>query len=185
MILDDQVVSVQWYDVGHLAALAHVHSICFPGEGWRPADFQRFVDRPGQVARAIVTEDGRVIGTLLYRNTPDAVRLARVAVLPKYRRRRVASFAVGLLTGENSPIRKTVVTARVREHNVAGQRLLLGMSFRYTGTTRGFYPDAPVPVELEGQVQELTASEDAYHFRLDKPGVGRQHRLLRQKVAVL
>ena len=177
MILQDGLVTVRWYDEADLSALVRVHAACFPSEKWKAKDFRRFADKPGQIVRTIVTEDELVVGSLLYRNTRDEVRIARVAVLPEHQKQGLATFAIRMLTGPNSPNRKRVVTARVREHNVTAQLLLRNIGFSFDGTLDSFYKKASV--EVGGDV--ITTDEDAYLFSFTKEVQPRRRRLERRE----
>lgn len=182
MLLSDGSVSVKWYDTEDLSALTKVHAVCFPDEHWRATDFIRFADKPGQIVRAIVKDDGVVIGSLLYRNSQDEVRIARVAVLPKFRRQGVATYVIRTLIGPNSPNRKRFVTARLREHNAPAQLLLKKLKFELTGVQRNFYRDVTVQVDTEEEgVQALVTHQDAYSFRLEKTEQVRRRRAVAEE----
>lgn len=150
----------------HRDGLHQVQRVCFPDECWRPEDLDRFADRPGQVIKAIVTEDGTVIGSLLYRLTDSKLVLRRVAVLPPYRRRGVAHAALTTLTGRSNPLRRGLYLARVREHNVPVQRLLAGLGFRCEHTEPRAFPYAGAD------------REDGYWFLLHRPELVRRRRVL-------
>jgi [ribosomal protein S18]-alanine N-acetyltransferase len=181
VLLRDGLVSVKWYDDADLSALTEVHATCFPDEKWRPADFIRFADKPGQIVRAIVKDDGEVIGSLLYRNSQDEVRIARVAILPEFRRQGVATYVVRTLIGPNSPNRKRYVTARLREHNVAAQLLLRKLKFELTQVQKNFYREVTVRVETEKGAEALVTHQDAYTFRLEKTEQVRKRRAVAEE----
>jgi [ribosomal protein S18]-alanine N-acetyltransferase len=181
VLLRDGLVSVKWYDDADLSALTEVHATCFPDETWRPADFIRFADKPGQIVRAIVKDDGEVIGSLLYRNSQDEVRIARVAILPEFRRQGVATYVVRTLIGPNSPNRKRYVTARLREHNVAAQLLLRKLKFELTQVQKNFYREVTVRVETEKGAEALVTHQDAYTFRLEKTEQVRKRRAVAEE----
>lgn len=176
MILQGGLVTVRWFDETDLSALVGVHGACFPGERWRKEDFRRFADKPGQIVRSVVM-DGKVVGSFLYRNKQDDVQIARVGVLPEYRRAGVATAAISMLTGENSPNRKRVVRAVVREHNLAAQLLLRKLGFAYDGKVSGKYGPSEI-VMADGQT--LTTAEDGYAFSLEKADQRRRRAAGRQ-----
>lgn len=179
MLSSDRLL-VRWADEADLSAMVSVHRVCFPDENWREEDFTAFADKPGQIVRTITREDGTVIGSLLYRSTADEARIARVAVLPPYRRCGVAYHALATLVGPNSPNRKKFVTARVREHNLAAQLLLRKLKFEYVGKEVSFYKDVSVSVETGDGAAPLVLHQDAYHFRLEKADTGRRRHAVQE-----
>lgn len=161
MLTKKGFVDVRWYDRRALAALEHVHRICFPTEGWTKADFREFANKSGQIVKAVFMDE-EIIGSFLYRMSADEVRIARIAILPEFQRQGIGSHVVRTLVGPQSPNRRRVYTARVREHNLAAQlfftRKILG--FSCVETDRGFYEDG----------------SDAYWFRFTRPDLSRRRR---------
>jgi ribosomal protein S18 acetylase RimI-like enzyme len=168
-------------------ALVGVHAVCYPNERWARQDFVEFADRPGQIVRVIVKEDGGCVGSLLYRMSRDEARIARVAVLPEFRRLGVGSFAVRTLTAPNSPNRKKVYTARVREHDLAAQLFLRQLGFCCVDRDGGFFAREKVPIrDAAGRVVAvLVADTDGLLFRYEKGAPPRRNRASREEVQPL
>lgn len=158
---------VRWYKEADLAEMVATHAVCYPAEGWQARDFVRFADRPGQVVKVIVTEDGKVAGTLLFRNLlGDEARIARVGVLPEFRRRHAGLAAIRSLIGPQSPNPRRVYLARLRESQVPGQFLLGKAGFAYFHTEPGFF----------ARNDGVPGREDAYWFRFERAVPARRRR---------
>jgi ribosomal protein S18 acetylase RimI-like enzyme len=129
-------VKVRWYTDTDLDALVKAHSLCFPEENWMRRDFVRFADRPGQLVKVISSSvTGNVIGSLLLRNLlgSDAV-IARLCVLPEYRRLGIATTALSSLVNDYKFNHRSSYLAKVGEHNVAAQMLLKKCGFKWFTT---------------------------------------------------
>ncbi len=90
---------------------------------WNEGDFRRHLALPhciGQVAEP----DGRVVGFQVYSLTKTGIHLHRFGVDPESRRQGVGSRLLTRLMAKLSSQRRTVVTAYLREANLAGQLFL-------------------------------------------------------------
>ncbi len=143
--------------------VAAVHRRCYPQEAWTASDVRRFHDRGRNVVKVMSLDDGRVIGSLLYRQDDEIVTIARVAVLPAFRACRVAAYAIRSLTGPTSPVQRGVYEARVHELNTAGIALMRMCGFDATAVDQAHFPDG----------------RDAYVFRLFKEAPLRVRPLVR------
>lgn len=134
MIIAESWPEVRWYKPCDLGQLVDIHRACFPDESWKAEDFQRFIDNKSNrnnVVKAIVGERGVVYGSLLYTVEADAIRVRRLAVRPDVRRLGMGSFALQTLCGPNSPIRRKLFIARVREDNFPAIMLLKQAGFMF------------------------------------------------------
>ncbi len=133
MILAQGWVDVRWYRPEHLPGLRAVHAACYPHEEWTVEDFAAFADRPGRVVKSITLGE-RVIGSLLYRMTDDAVSVARLGVLPEYRRKGVATKALLSLVGSTSLNRRSACYIKLGELNKAAVELVTKVGFLHIDT---------------------------------------------------
>ena len=134
MIIAESWPEVRWYRPCDVGQLVDIHRACFPDENWGPEDFQRFIDNKSgrnNVVKALVGEGGVVYGSLLYTVEQDAIRIRRVGVRPDVRRHGMATFALQALCGANSPMRRKLFIARVREDNLPATMLLKSLNFLF------------------------------------------------------
>jgi GNAT superfamily N-acetyltransferase len=113
-----------------------------PGaEGWHwdPADFhdETFCSEfdPRTYLVAVDERSGRYIGLARVWITSGRPRLGLIAVLPPYRRRRLASVLLARAFGELHKRGATEVTAEVDDANIASRSLLFGAGARRTSGT--------------------------------------------------
>lgn len=148
MTVSGEAVRVAWYDPGHLAQLRDLHRCCFPGEGWRKEDFDKFARGRAGRANVVKVAVGEVTGTvyasLLYTTDAQSCRVRRVAVWPDHRRLGLARFAVNALCGPASLVRRRLFLARVLETNAAAQLFFSkGMRFQFDAARpRKRHPDS-------------------------------------------
>ena len=155
-------LEVRTADGADFRRVAAVHHRCYPQEAWTAPHVERFADRLGNEVKVMCLDDGSVIGSLLYRTAGDTVSVARLAVLPGFRRHRVAAFALRTLTGPRSPLRSGVYEARVHEMNAPAVALMRMAGFDAVATEREHYRDR----------------RDAYVFRLYKEAPVRHRSLV-------
>lgn len=144
-------VETRWFCNQDLPILVKLHAACYPYENWTEADFVKFTTKTSQICKVAVDEDNRVVGCLLYRLAKKEARLARVAVWPELRRQKIGTALVGSLIGKNSPIRRRVFAAHVRDNNLAAQLFLKQCGFRCIQVMRNLYE-----------------TQDGYLFRYEK-----------------
>ncbi len=151
--------AVRWYKTDDLGQMVDVHRACFPDEHWEEEDFVKFVNNKSgrNNVLKVIAAGGVVYGTFLYTVEADAVRFRRVGVREDVRKQGLASFALGTVCGPNSPLKRKLFIARVREDNLPAIRLL---------TSTGFLFD-PNKKRERDEVRKV----DYYEFTLVKTGV--------------
>lgn len=88
----------------------------------------------------MVAEHGEaVVGYMVYLLRPRHVRVLALAAHPEYRRAGVGRQLVAKLAAKLSPRRRTRLTLRVRETDLAAQQFFRSQGFRAEAVRRGHY----------------------------------------------
>jgi [ribosomal protein S18]-alanine N-acetyltransferase len=133
------------YGPAHLRALRGLFRECFPEEEWQEADFSSFTGATHQlnIGKVVVDRDDQLLGAVLYTLEKQRCRVRRIAVASTFRQQGIATWALGLLCGPRSVVRRPLFSAKVPADDLAAQRL-----FRRAG----FLVEDPAALEVNGAV---------------------------------
>ena len=123
----------QW----HIKELTYVERSCFP-DPWTLEGLSAELQNP--VARFFVALDHqKVVGYAGMYSVAGEGDIAKVAVLPEYRRKGIGRALVSTLIYLAQQERLAFLTLEVRKSNQAAAELYQGLGFRLVGERRGFY----------------------------------------------
>jgi ribosomal protein S18 acetylase RimI-like enzyme len=154
MIVNDELLSIRWYQPRDLQQATDLHDLCLPGEEWKPCDFVRFANNQNRrnAVKVLSNESGLVYGTLLYTLEGKSCRIRRVTIDPSYQRQGLGTYMVSALITGRWLVRQRQYTARVSERDLRAQLFLQHL---------GFVFNAELPRERDGE-------NDIYLFTFDK-----------------
>lgn len=122
-----------------LLPVLEIERRCFAGDAWPLVDVVSVLSWPG-VVRFKAVSDGHVAGFIAadpaYRR--ETAMIATLAVLPEFRRRRVAW---SLLETCEAHLAARRICLTVRADNYAARQLYEAFGYRVTGTLPGYYAD--------------------------------------------
>lgn len=122
---------------GDTKQLAELDKICF-AVPWSEQAFSDEVEN--ELATYLVACDGeKLVGYIGYWKVIDEGHITNIAVLPEYRRRKIASAMLGeiIKTAKNEGL--CLLTLEVRKSNIVAQRLYEGFGFEPLGERRDYY----------------------------------------------
>ncbi len=119
--------------------MAAVDEICFAV----PWSKQAFYDEAeNELAIYFVArDDGKCVGYAGFWNVSGEGGITNVAVLPKYRRRGIASALIGAMIREANTLSLGLLTLEVRRSNAAAQSLYKKFGFEIIGERKRYYSD--------------------------------------------
>ncbi len=130
-----------------LGAVLTIERLCFAGDAWPLLDVVGVLSWPG-VVRLKAVLDGRVVGFVAAdpHHQGDAAMIATLAVLPEFRRQRVAWRLLERCEAALDPGR---ICLTVRADNQAAQRLYEQFGYRVTGSIPRYYTDGAAGISME------------------------------------
>jgi ribosomal-protein-alanine N-acetyltransferase len=130
-----------------LAAVLAIERRCFAGDAWPLLDVIGVLSWP-EVVRFKAIIDGRVVGFVAAdaHHGGDAAMIATLAVLPEYRRQRVAWR---LLESCEAALDAGRIGLTVRADNEGAQRLYERFGYRVTGSLPRYYTDGAAGLSME------------------------------------
>ena len=130
-------LSVVKLEAAHASGCAHIEKTCFSAP-WSEADIESLVANPD--ARYFVAVDGtRAVGYGGLYATLDEGNINNIAVLPEYRRQKIASSILSALIEESKRRGLTSLFLEVRESNTGAIALYEQYGFETVGRRKGFY----------------------------------------------
>jgi ribosomal-protein-alanine N-acetyltransferase len=141
---DFEIVPATWRD---MSALRHLEQICFPKDAWPLLDLIGVLTFPNVVRlKAVINEMlvGFVAGDI--RSSDGRAWIATICVLPKYRRRGIAS---ALLNACESKLDQQTIRLSVREENNPAISLYEQFGYKRVGLWPAYYQDGGNAIVLE------------------------------------
>lgn len=130
-----------------LGPVLEIERRCFAGDAWPLLDVLGVLAWP-EVVRFKAVVQGRLVGFVAadpnYRR--DAAMIATLAVLPEFRRRRIA-WQMLQVCEANLSARRICLT--VRADNAAAQRLYENFGYRIAGSLPRYYADGAAGIAME------------------------------------
>ncbi len=130
-----------------LGPVLEIERRCFAGDAWPLLDVLGVLAWP-EVLRFKAVVQGRLAGFVAadpsYRG--DAAMIATLAVLPEFRRRRIAWR---LLEACEAHLSARRICLTVRADNAAAQKLYEDFGYRITGTLARYYADGAAGIAME------------------------------------
>ncbi len=130
-----------------LRSVLEIERRCFAGDAWPLLDVLGVLVWP-DVVRFKAVAQGRLVGFVAadpnYRR--DAAMIATLAVLPEFRRRRIAWQMLDICEAHLSAGR---ICLTVRADNAAAQKLYERFGYRITGTLPRYYADGAAGIAME------------------------------------
>lgn len=119
--------------------VTYLEKACF-GNRWQPTSFQRELTNPNSI-HFVARLGTKAIGFSGYWQIIEEGHITSVAVLPQYRRKKIAQYL--LLALIEDCLRKNVkwVTLEVKETNIPAQELYKKFGFKVFGKRRRYYQD--------------------------------------------
>jgi len=130
-----------------LAAVLEIERRCFAGDAWPLLDVIGVLAWPEVVRLKAVTQ-GRVVGFVAAdpNHHGDAAMIATLAVLPEYRRQRIAWR---LLEACEAMLKAGRICLTVRADNTSAQQLYEAFGYRITGSVARYYSDGAAGIAME------------------------------------
>ena len=133
-------LTIRRADKRDIDAIADLEKICFSTPWSRKSIAHELTEN--RVAIYIVAEiDGRVVGYGGMWHIIDEAHITNVAVMPEFRRKRVASAIITIMIEVS--VRKGIhrFTLEVRSSNEAARTLYSSFGFKEAGLRKGYYED--------------------------------------------
>jgi ribosomal-protein-alanine N-acetyltransferase len=138
-----RVIRIRLFQLDHLPALLRIEKASFGVDAWPPALFRSYFDiSPHLFFVAVV--DGRVAGYCLAFIEKGNAEIASIAVLPRYRGRRIATLLLNKTIGKVQRLGAASIWLMVRRDNKAAIQLYKTMGFARTATVHGYYEDGAI-----------------------------------------
>ena len=130
-----------------LAAVLEIERRCFAGDAWPLLDVIGVLAWPEVVRLKAVTQ-GRVVGFVAAdpNHHGDAAMIATLAVLPEYRRQRIAWR---LLEACEAMLKAGRIRLTVRADNTSALQLYEAFGYHITGSVPRYYSDGAAGIAME------------------------------------
>jgi len=130
-----------------LAAVLDIERRCFAGDAWPLLDVIGVLAWP-EVVRFKAILEGRVVGFAAAdpHHRGETAMIATLAVLPEYRRQRIAWR---LLESCEAALAARRISLTVRAENEGAQRLYERFGYRVTGSLPRYYTDGAAGISME------------------------------------
>ena len=122
-----------------LGALAKIHAVCFPTDGWTVRDFMELLAIRGATGHVAVGENDAIAGFILDIVGIDDAEILTLGTVPEARRRGIGRLLIDNLARRAKQKSVSRVLLEVASDNFAAIALYESYGFKLLGERPGYY----------------------------------------------